>query len=624
MLQPSQRFRGKVLGALSIALLVFGGMANADPAAQHSVVDPVNYSAGHVWLNAGLGASVQSMATGHAGQMVALTADETVFRREAGQSWREVLGPPGLRLEDATMIDDERILLDVEGFLEEQQDLAEQRGRTPSSRSDADDDEGEEEAIEPRDLGTSTDAISDLTDLYVEETQGDGSSMVPRSGRLVWMSRSIQGLVFVERSDGLWKSDDQGHTWARTESLPGVHAMIDGGNGTIIAGTEIGVRVSKDLGNSWQALNDPIAKVETFCFAVDAAIIYAGTIEGLYRTTDGLRWAKLLSRHDADVPVWAIEIDAHWERGIWVAGPVGILRSDDGGHQLRSAGQNTLMGTVSLLAMDSPGHLLAAGIDGVWESMDGGLRWRPIVNGLPSPANRQLLLGRNGPLVAGVDGVYDLRVADKAVVEAATEIVRDPVGADMYTLVRVALNRPGMAIEEVLIKQSIIRAVMLPELTLNGRLDRSSMITADYDAEANIGSRRRSWSFGLTACFGGCRSGAGYTDYLSDDAIGYDVDPGVIDDAVTVVAGEVYDATGTASLAPMAANVAEQVTRYRTDVSGRVSEMILARHRLLEARSVMHALSLREQVGHELDILESAARLDVYTNGYFTRVLTGS
>jgi hypothetical protein len=98
----------------------------------------------------------------------------------------------------------------------------------------------------------------------------------------------------------------------------------------------------------------------------------------------------------------------------------------------------------------------------------------------------------------------------------------------------------------------------------------------------------------------------------------------VIDEAVTVVAGEVYDATGTASLAPMAAKVAGEVTRYRTDVSGRVSEMILARHRLLEARSIMYALSLREQVGHELEILESAARLDVYTNGYFTRVLTDS
>jgi hypothetical protein len=226
--------------------------------------------------------------------------------------------------------------------------------------------------------------------------------------------------------------------------------------------------------------------------------------------------------------------------------------------------------------------------------------------------------------VSGIDGVFGLRVAEKSVVDAVPEIVRDPVGADMYTLVRVALNRPGMAIEEVLIKQSIIRAVMLPELTLNGRLDRSSMVSADYDAEANTGSRRRAWSIGVTACFGGCRSGGGFTDYSSGDSIAYDVDMDVIDEAVTVVAGEVYDATGTASLAPMAAKVAGEVTRYRTDVSGRVSEMILARHRLLEARSIMYALSLREQVGHELEILESAARLDVYTNGYFTRVLTDS
>ena len=45
---------------------------------------------------------------------------------------------------------------------------------------------------------------------------------------------------------------------------------------------------------------------------------------------------------------------------------------------------------------------------------------------------------------------------------------------------------------------------------------------------------------------------------------------------------------------------------------------------LLEARPVVRTLTLREQVAHELDVSESTARLDVYTNGYFSRVLEGS
>ena len=146
------------------------------------------------------------------------------------------------------------------------------------------------------------------------------------------------------------------------------------------------------------------------------------------------------------------------------------------------------------------------------------------------------------------------------------------------------------------------------------------MIQADYEEESNSGSSRRSWSIGLTACFGSCGSTMGFSEVGSYDGA-YD---GGTSEAVTVVGGEVYGAAETGSIAPMAANVAERGTRYRTDVASRVSELVLARHRLLEARTVVNTLSLREQVGHELDILESAARLDVYTNGYYSRVLEGS
>ena len=91
-----------------------------------------------------------------------------------------------------------------------------------------------------------------------------------------------------------------------------------------------------------------------------------------------------------------------------------------------------------------------------------------------------------------------------------------------------------------------------------------------------------------------------------------------------VVGDEVYSASAEGSLAPMAANVAERVTRYRTDVANRITELVIARHRLLESSGGFRGLPLREQIGHELDIAESNARLDVYTNGYFTRVLEGS
>jgi hypothetical protein len=562
------------------------------------------------------------MDTSPLGHTIVIAGDDTVYRSDDKQRWRQVLGPPGVRLEDADAVDEERLLLDVEGFLEEMEDPSVPDERGGASDADDEGEDGEVEDSETDGLDSPDDYVSELADLYAEQNQGDGSSVAPRTGQLVWMSKTSPGLVLVERSDGLWRSDDHGHTWARTESLPGVQAFYDGVDQTVLAGTVAGLRISVDMGTSWQTVRDPISKIEVHCFAADAGLLYAGTSEGLYRSVDGRRWAKLLSRHDADMAVWSIAIDPHWEGGLWVAGPVGILRSDDGGEQLRSAGQNTLMGTVSLLPLEAPGHLLSAGIDGVWESLDGGLRWRPIVNGLPSPANRILAMGRKGPLVAGSDGLFGLRVAKQSIAQQPPEVIRDPVGGDMSTLVRVALNRPGMALKEMIIRQSIVRALLLPELSLMGSVREATMISADYDAEANIGSRRRSWVVGVSACFGGC--GAGVFDSIYDDTVAYDGAPDALDEALMVVGGEVYDVTGGASLAPMAANVAQRVTRYRTDVAERVNELVLARHRLLEAGSVIRTLSLREQVGHELDVLESAAHLDVYTNGYFTRVLTGS
>ena len=101
-------------------------------------------------------------------------------------------------------------------------------------------------------------------------------------------------------------------------------------------------------------------------------------------------------------------------------------------------------------------------------------------------------------------------------------------------------------------------------------------------------------------------------------------DGGALYESVTVVGDEVYSINETGSMAPMAANVSERVTRYRTDVAGVVGELALVRHRLMDARSAVTVLSLREQVKHELDVLEATARLDVYTNGYLSRVLDGS
>jgi len=275
-------------------------------------------------------------------------------------------------------------------------------------------------------------------------------------------------------------------------------------------------------------------------------------------------------------------------------------------------------GTTTLLPLERPGHLLAAGMDGVWESRDGGVRWRPVVNGLPSPANAQLAFDAQGPVLAGMDGVFHLKAVAVAVASSAPEAIETPPGADMGTLVVVALNRPGMAISTLLSTTTIARALLLPKLTVSSDWSRARMLSADHGARSNRGNLRTSWHLGMTACFGACTSSSSYTSFADDIS----VSSGAGD--VVVVGDEVYSASAEGSLAPMAANVAERVTRYRTDVANRITELVLSRHRLIESSGAFRGLPIREQIGHELDIAESNARLDIYTNGYFTRVLEGS
>jgi len=282
------------------------------------------------------------------------------------------------------------------------------------------------------------------------------------------------------------------------------------------------------------------------------------------------------------------------------------------------------MGTRVLVPLDAAGHVLAAGVDGVWESMDGGILWHPIARGMSHPRVTSMIRTSGGVLAAGPEGVFRLLRADQAAVEdltAASEAhaAEPPMGE----LVEVALRRPGLAIDQVLAQQSRALSMFLPKLQITGRWNRYRYITAEHEAQTNKGGVAHGWFVGTTACFGNCSSSVSFSDV---DAVALAEDYGVdIQELpeLAVVGDEVYVADSAGALAPVAANVAERLTQYRSQVASRVSELTISRRRLLEARPDMRALSLKEQAAHELRIQEAAARIDVYTNGYFTRVLEG-
>ncbi len=556
------------------------------------------------------------------GVVHALTDSGAVWRWGPGSSWRMVLGKPGARLDTPGEIDEEAVLLDAEIRLGETLD-----SRTPGRDRSSGKEDPDDEPDEPKEIDRGGQDLqpTDVSDILLPGGSDRGRSVL-RAGRVLWASQRISGVVLCDRADGTWRSDDDGLTWEKVTGLPAAHAFADlpGTPGGILAGTTKGLRTSLDAGRSWMEVDDPLAGISIYAFASDTERIWAGTGEGLFVSSGSLGWAKLVPRHDADMPVWTVANDPYWRGGLWLAGPVGVMRTDDGGQSLRPAGRNPLMGTRSLTPLDAAGHVLAAGVDGVWESLDGGILWRPLARGLPHPRVATMVPTSRGVLIGGPEGVFALRRADRAT-ERELVTMKEARKADvpMGALVEAALRRPGMRLGNILTQRHLVTSMLLPKLTLTGRMDRYRYITAAHEARSNKGGLHRSWFVGATACFGNCVSTVSFSDTdvssLADD---YGVDVQSLPE-LAVVGGEVYVADNVGSLAPVAANVAERLTQYRSDVASRVSELALSRRRLLDARADMRALSLKDQTAHELRILESAARIDVYTNGYFTRVLEG-
>lgn len=606
--------------ALLVVLSVFCLPVWAEDAREPVPPAPKAWAEGHRWARVGLDQDVSRLEVTPSGVVLALTQTGAVWRWGAETSWRLVLGAPGARLDDPDAVDEEALLLDAESVLGEQNDFAESR-RT--GRSTEDEDEGDDKPAEQ----SSQDGPVESEELSEVLIQSANKAAHERSGaQALWASGAVSGLVLCARADGAWRSDDDGLTWERSTGLPSVYAFTQapGGAGLILAGTGRGLRESADQGRTWVQADSVLRSTRVYSFAADAARLWAGTEEGLYVFSKAVGWAKMVPRRDSDMPVWALAVDPYWKDGLWLAGPVGILRTDDGGESMRPSGRNPLAGTRSLVPLDAGSHVLAAGTDGVWESQDGGIRWRPLARGLPLPMVAAVLVTPRGILAAGAAGVFVLRRAKLAEVAqlnlATDELKTEPL---MGELVEVALRRPGLRIDNVLTHQNLVLSMMLPKLSVNGRADRYRYITADHIAQTNKGGVHWGWFAGATACFGNCSSSVSFSDVdistLADD---YGVDIQSLPE-LAVVGDEVYVADSAGSLAPVAANVAERMTRYRSEVSNRVSELSLARRRLVEARADVRSLSLRDQAAHELRILESAARIDVYTNGYFTRVLNG-
>lgn len=569
---------------------------------------PPPYGDGHRWVDLRLGRNVQAVAVTEGGVLLALDDRGAVWRWRSGRDWRKVLAS---LLEDPEEVDDELILLEVESAVD---DFMQGAGDVEDPADDAAGDPTEDVDLQVDDIDA-TDAVEAG---LLDTDDGAAARAEAPVGQGLWSPRGWPGVVICSRDDGTWWSGDNGWSWAKLTTLPKTYAIIEDPfeDGVLVAGTVEGLRHSPDGGRTWLQVSDVVGGLPVLAMATDGEVAYAGTIEGLFASRDGITWARLIPPRYADTPVFAVATDPSWSAGIWLAAPEGVLRSDDGGEHLRPPAQNPLIGTRTFLVLPEAGHVLAAGSDGVWESIDGGTRWRPLAEGLRSADQAALVLGPDGPVAAGPHGVYRLarsvRAGASKVVETPSEVL-PPVGE----VVMVAIRRTGVDIEPLVLQRALVRSLLAPQVSLEASLAHRRALGADFSAVTNDGSDAMVWTVSADLCFGACGSTSSTSAAEVDADFLYD------DGQVVVIDGEAFFAEDGGSYSAASANVGERISKYRTSIADSVAGLYFSRQRLARERAGISGLPLHEQVEHELGIQEVTARLDAWTDGYFSRAIDG-
>jgi photosystem II stability/assembly factor-like uncharacterized protein len=190
---------------------------------------------------------------------------------------------------------------------------------------------------------------------------------------------------------GILRSTDSGLTWKR---LPEAElravwsiAVWPGDSRVLAAGTQDGVFLTRDAGESWTRISPRetrgLKPVVSLAFdPKDSKILYAGTPHLPWKTVDGgATWNSIHTGMHDDSDVFSIQVDASRPLRIFASACSGIYRSSNGGASwskligARGASYRTYQITQD---PGRPNILFAGTTFGLTKSVDGGTTWRRI------------------------------------------------------------------------------------------------------------------------------------------------------------------------------------------------------------------------------------------------------
>jgi photosystem II stability/assembly factor-like uncharacterized protein len=231
-----------------------------------------------------------------------------------------------------------------------------------------------------------------------------GSSWAPLRQGPAFPGYVVTGLIADPRVPGrLWaslagqyagglvvRSDNRGADWSilglwkqavATRAL----AIAPGDPVLIAVGGDDGVRLSRDLGQTWtrSGTETPgLAQVESLAFdPSDPLTLYAGTWRQGFRTRDGgATWARIAEGMVLDATIYSWDFAAPDPRDIWVSTCGWVYRTRDGGDRWTRFKNGFSNRRSHAVRRDPtrPGVVYAATVGGLHRSTDGGETWTRV------------------------------------------------------------------------------------------------------------------------------------------------------------------------------------------------------------------------------------------------------
>jgi photosystem II stability/assembly factor-like uncharacterized protein len=205
--------------------------------------------------------------------------------------------------------------------------------------------------------------------------------------------------IFLATTMGVFDTKNGGESWTkRMEGMKEVLMVVTLGMdptrpSVLYAGTSGGVYKSVDGAGHWEKVNNglvPPGMVKTsralnvtsiHVDSYEADTVYAATLTGLYKTTDGAKSWVRVAESLADQMLMGMVLDRTKRGVIYLAARDGVHRSEDGGATWRTLNNGFSTTNVRSIAQSATDpKLFYAGTNGsgLYRSRDAGETWEPM------------------------------------------------------------------------------------------------------------------------------------------------------------------------------------------------------------------------------------------------------